>query len=337
MTSLERTLKFIKGEKVDRPPFHPIIMRWAAKYAGVKYRDFCLDYKSKCRAAIKCAEDFSIDWVTVMSDPFAETEAYGLKCEYPQDNLPEPVEYPYNDVSEIDKIGVIKTHENARMLARVHEVEEFSRLCKDKYLIVGWVEGPMAEYADIRGFANACMDLYDAPDKIAKAAKIITANAIDFVTYQVKAGAHCIGIGEAACSQIGPELYKELFFELDKAIVNHIHSLGAIAKLHICGNTTAILPDMIATGADIIDVDHLVGSMKPFVHLLKPTQVVSGNSDPVSVIQDGTPETIRNSVIKCYEETGHRCIVSAGCEVPPGTTVENFKAFRDAALSLAGL
>ncbi|MHB9126235.1 MAG: hypothetical protein ACYC4F_09845 [Armatimonadota bacterium] len=61
MTSLERTLNSIDGKPVDRPPFHPIIMQVAAKYAGIKYRDFCLD------------------WVTVMSDPYVEAEAFGLR------------------------------------------------------------------------------------------------------------------------------------------------------------------------------------------------------------------------------------------------------------------
>ncbi|TAL61805.1 MAG: hypothetical protein EPN88_14340, partial [Bacteroidetes bacterium] len=72
MTSLERTLAFLKGDQVDRPPFHPFIMRWAAKYAGIKYRDFCLDPFSKCKAMILCAKDFDIDWVVATSDPWVE-------------------------------------------------------------------------------------------------------------------------------------------------------------------------------------------------------------------------------------------------------------------------
>ncbi len=41
MTARARTLKFIRGEAVNHSPFHPIIMRWAARCADVKYRDFC--------------------------------------------------------------------------------------------------------------------------------------------------------------------------------------------------------------------------------------------------------------------------------------------------------
>ena len=64
MNGLDRTLAFLNGESVDRPPFHPIIMRWAAKYAGIKYREFCTVPGVKCNAMIRCARDFEIDWVT---------------------------------------------------------------------------------------------------------------------------------------------------------------------------------------------------------------------------------------------------------------------------------
>ena len=125
-----------------------------------------------------------------------------------------------------------------------------------------------------------------------------------------------------------------MFWEKEKKLVDHIHAMGAIAKLHICGNTAKIQPDMIKLGADIVDVDHLVGSMAPFAQYLGSEQVLSGNSDPVSVIQDGNAEKIFKSVQECFEQTGGRTIVSAGCEVTPETSIDNFKAFRQAALEL---
>ncbi len=64
--------------------------------------------------------------------------------------------------------------------------------------------------------------------------------------------------------------YNEFALEERKILVDHIHSKGALAKLHICGDTSSILPGMISTGADIIDVDHLVPSMSDFASLLDP-------------------------------------------------------------------
>ena len=84
---------------------------------------------------------------------------------------------------------------------------------------------------------------------------------------------------------------------------------------------------MIATGADIVDIDHLVPHMGDFISFMGKHQVFSGKSDPVSVIQDGSYDTIKQSVTDDIRETKGRCIVSAGCEITPGTTVENMKAF----------
>jgi uroporphyrinogen decarboxylase len=288
MNSLQRTQDFIDGLTVDRPPFHPILMRLAAKYAGIRYKDFCLDYRKKVEVNIRCAADFSYDWVNVMSDPYAEASAYGTGLTYPENNLPQVTEWLIKEIDDIDKIKLLNAEEQPRMKSRVDEVREFSRKVGSTQFICGWVEGPLAEYCDLRDVSPACMDLFENPDKIRKALDIITENAMMFAEAQVKAGAHCIGMGDAVCSLISPDLYQEFVFPLEKSIVDHIHSLGARVKLHICGNTSGILTDMVKTGADIVDIDHLAGSLADFINLFPERQVPSGNSDPVSVICNGT-------------------------------------------------
>ena len=327
MTGLERTLAFIKGEPVDHPPFHPIIMRWAAKYAGIKYRDFCLDPISKCRAMILCAKDFNIDWVTVLSDPWAEASAFGIQIEYPEDNLPVDIGGHLPDAIAATKIQHYNPLKNLRCHNRLKEIREFRRQLGNDLFIVGWVEGPVAEYVDLRRASDASVDFYLDPESVGKAMDIIIESAIGFITLQIKEGAHCIGIGDAFCSQIGPDLYNSFAYSRQKQLVEHIHSLGALAKLHICGNTEAILPSMIATGADIIDIDHLVPSMSDFAAFLGPGQVFTGKADPVTIIQDGTPEIITDTVIDDFKQSKGRCIISAGCEITPGTPVENMIAF----------
>ncbi len=68
--------------------------------------------------------------------------------------------------------------------------------------------------------------------------------------------------------------------------------------------------------------------------LLGDVQVFSGKSDPVSVIQDGTFAEIETSVQIDYTKAQGRCIVSAGCEIPPGTSVENMQVLCQSAFRL---
>ena len=330
MSGADRTIAFIKGERVDRPPFHPIIMRWAAKYAGINYRDFCLDPFSKCRAMVKCANDFGIDWVTVLSDPWAEASAFGIQVEYPEDSLPVDKGGHLPDAFTASKLHQYDPLENLRCHNRIKEIEEFRRQSGDDFFIVGWVEGPVAEYVDLRKASEASVDFLIEPEYVEKSMDIIVENALKFITLQINAGAHCIGIGDAFCSQIGPDLYNRFAFNRQKTMIDHIHNMGATAKLHICGNTESIIPSMISTGADIIDIDHLVPSMSDYVSLLSPFQVFSGKADPVTIIENGTDELIEKTVLDDLKQANGRCIISAGCEITPGTTVENMMAFESA-------
>ena len=59
-----------------------------------------------------------------------------------------------------------------------------------------------------------------------------------------------IGIGDAAASLISPAMFEEFAFPYQKRIVEAVHRAGARTKLHICGNTSAVLPQMIETGSD---------------------------------------------------------------------------------------
>ena len=266
-----------------------------------------------------------------MSDPWAEASAFGIQVEYPEDNLPIDKSGHLPDAKTASLIKHYDPMENSRCCNRVTEIKEFRKYVENELFVVGWVEGPVAEYVDLRGASEASVDFLMEPEAVEKAMDIIVECAMEFISLQIKAGAQCIGIGDAFCSQIGPELYNQFAFTRQKRLVDYIHSEGALAKLHICGNTGSILKEMIQTGTDIIDIDHLVPSMEDFVSLLSKYQVFSGKSDPVTIIQDGTPEIIKQSVKDDLKQARGRCIISAGCEITPGTSVENMRAFGLAA------
>ena len=87
-------------------------------------------------------------------------------------------------------------------------------------------------------------------------------------------------------------MFEEFAFPYQKRIVEAVHRAGARTKLHICGNTSAVLPQMIETGSDILDLDWMVdiGSAKRL--LQDKTTILCGNYDPVAVLLQGSPEKI---------------------------------------------
>lgn len=60
-----------------------------------------------------------------------------------------------------------------------------------------------------------------------------------------------------------------------------------------------------------------------------PTSVlVFGNLDPAKLIKTESPESIKTAVKKLRDETAeyNNFILSSGCDIPPGTPLENIEA-----------
>ena len=52
----------------------------------------------------------------------------------------------------------------------------------------------------------------------------------------------------------------------------------------------------------------------------------AGNIDPVAGVMQGSPALIRKHVMSTVEKVGMPYMVNAGCEIPPDTPHENFRA-----------
>ena len=88
MTPKERLLARIAGQPVDRIPNLNIVMLFAAQHTGYRYGDFCRNYQVLVDAQLKTAEDFGIDILSTMSDPYRESWDYGACVSFQPDDLP---------------------------------------------------------------------------------------------------------------------------------------------------------------------------------------------------------------------------------------------------------
>jgi uroporphyrinogen-III decarboxylase len=104
--------------------------------------------------------------------------------------------------------------------------------------------------------------------------------------------------------------------------------MGTRVRLHICGNTRAILAGMGRLGCEIVDLDY-PSPLSEGRAAMGPNQVLLGNINPVKVLRDGTPASVTDAIAECHREAGPRYIVGAGCEVPRETAHDNLRALCD--------
>jgi MtaA/CmuA family methyltransferase len=192
-------------------------------------------------------------------------------------------------------------------------------------IVEGWIEGPIAEAADLRGINTLMLDFYDDPAFVRDLFAFVVEMELRFAREQIRAGADLIGIGDAAASLVGTDIYNEFVWPFEKQLVDGIHALGGRTRLHICGNTRHHLAAMGRLGCHVVELDSLAPLDEARAQM-GPAQVLLGNVNPVSVLRNGTPESVTQAVAECHAQAGARFIVGAGCEVPRDTPDANLHA-----------
>ena len=329
MNSRERVLAHLNGQPVDRLPLMPITMQFACRQIGAKYRDYCADYRVLVEGQIHTAQAFGLDYVNTMSDPAREASDCGAVVEYFDE---QPVAIVEDRALLADKTGLARLKMpdplgGGRMHNGIKALGLFKEQIGRDKIIEGWVEGPIAEAADLRGINTLMTDFFDDPAFVRDLFSFVVEMELSFAREQVKAGADIIGIGDAAASLVGPGIYEEFVWPYEQQLVDGIHALGARTRLHICGNTRRIVGGMGRLGCNIVEVDSL--TPMALARAQMPQQIILGNLNPVAMLRDGTPEAITQAVKQCHQDAGGRFIVGAGCETPRDTPPANLRALCD--------
>jgi len=334
MNGRERILAMLAGAEVDCLPLMPITMMFAADQLGVAYGKYATDHRVLVEAQIVTAEKFDFDHVSCISDPAREAADCGGAIQY-FDNQPPAIDETralLADKTMLRRLQIPDSLGGGRMHDRVQAAALFQRRIGGQKLIEGWIEGPCAEGADLRGINALMIDFFDDPAFVHDLFGFVIEMELRFAKGQVEAGVELMGVGDAAASLVGPQIYEEFVRPYEQKLVDGLHALGVKVRLHICGNTRRILSGMGRLGCDLVDLDWMAPLQQARVEM-GGQQVLAGNIDPVKVLRNGTPESITAALAECQRQAGQRYIVAAGCEVPRDTPPQNVQALRDYARS----
>ena len=334
MNGRERVLACLNGEPVDSLPLMPVVMMYCADQIGVKYGEYVKDHRVLAEAQIETAAALDLDIVSNMSDPAREAADCGARVEFYEDQPAAIIESDalLADTKMLASLVIPDPNGGGRMHDAVCALELMKQRVGDEKAVMGWVEGPCAEAADLRGINTLMLDFYDDPAFVRDLFDFVVEMALQYARAQVEVGADIIGIGDAAASLIGPKFYDEFVWSREQRLVQGIQAMGARVRLHICGNTSRIVEGMGRLGCEIVDLDYFT-PVALAREAMGPSQILLGNINPVAVLRGGTPEAVTAAIAQCHREAGHRYIVGAGCEVPRDTPLANVQALTEYARS----
>lgn len=332
MESQARVRALIAGNPVDHLPVQPLIMQLAARHAGIHYNDYVTDPRRLAEAQVRIADDFGIDCLMTCSDPARElidiAAGDDSSVEW-ADSGPAIVESRalLLDGRRLSELRVPDPTAPGRMVERVRSIEMMRAAAGPGASIVGWVEGPLALGAEMRGLSALMMDIYEDPAFLADLFDFTSSVAMAYWRPQVEAGADTIGMSDAAASMMSPHHYETFVFPAQRRVVEDIKAVrpDVVVRLHMCGATDHLLPTMLRLPVDVFELDFPV-DLTHAREVLGAHRVILGNVSTVSTMLSGTPDDVYRAAAECHRICGPMHIVGTGCEIPPETPPQNLHA-----------
>lgn len=131
----------------------------------------------------------------------------------------------------------------------------------------------------------------------------------------------------ASGDMISPTTFEQ-FAEPDLgALINKTKAAGNHTMIHICGNTTPILPKIKAMAPHAFSLEAKVDLLVA-KGVLGGQVCVAGNVSPTEAFLTGSPDEVKAEAGNCLETRGNDpgYILTIGCDFPKDVPLDNIKA-----------
>jgi len=330
LNSLERVRNTVLGKPVDHIACQPMLMQFAASYSGMKFIDYTRDGRKMAEAQLRAMRDFDIDVLLTCSDPAREVIdiAGDGSIQWFENQGPAIQEEraALADKSRLKEFRLPDLDPKGRMYDRIIAIEIMRREVGQSNSICGWVEGPLALAAELRGINRMMTDFSDDPEFARDLLHFCADVAILYADAQIASGADTIGMSDAASGLLGPVLYKKFIVDEQMRVFKHIkqNHPAVLTRQHMCGRITKLAEDFATLPVDIYEIDFPSDLAR--IKQVVGDRVLSGNISTITDMFEGPPERVYDAVARCHAICGKYFIVNCGCEVPPASPNENLRA-----------
>lgn len=334
MTSKERTIAALSGKPYDRIPVNLLISDHAARVIGVSVGEYNNSARLLAKGQIAAWRRYGSDLVNTGPGLSGIPEAIGSKVAFP-DNTPYIAEFIVKEEADLDRLKIPDPEKDGRLPLFLEAGAIVVREVGDQVPVSMTTSGPFTTAANIRGTDIFLRDLHKNPGFAHRLLRFATESIVRFAERAIQVGVRP-GLADPTSSGtlISPRQFREFALPYLTETVQRITALaGGPPSLHICGNTSKIWEDMVATGAGILSLDDMVdiGEAKARVG---DKVALLGNVRPTTVMYLGTPDNVRDNAKECLAkawDSPKGYILGLGCGLPIDTPPANLHALVRAA------
>lgn len=338
LISVERTLKTLRHERPDRVPVSlPNFMVTARMVAPDAFADFFHSGEAMAEGQLAAWRRFGHDVLILENGTAALAEACGVKVVYQSETAPVAKEPAIRSLDEVANLRVPDPYRDPILSELLKATRIVVKETARKAFVMGRADqGPFSLASEIRGMEAFMIDLAsgEQPEKVHQLLDYCRQVVTRFALAQVEQGAHCTSIGDSPSGPdvLSPRFYRKYAWPYVKQMADELNAQGVLLSYHICGNATAIIGDMVASGAPMIELDQKADQKKAKSAALGKATLV-GPVDPNAVMALGSPDEVTEACRVAIENMaeGGGFILGPGCALPATTPDENIDAMIEAA------
>ena len=326
-----RFVKACRAEPLDRTPvwFMRQAGRYMAEYRAVRKHhsliEICKKPELAAEVTITAAEILGVDAAIIFADLLLPLEVMGLPFHFSAGEGP-VIEQPLRTAADVQRL---QTDRSAELGYVSEAVGLVGKHFGTRLPVIGFCGAPftlasyMIEGGGSRHYLNTKKMMYSSPaawdELMRKLVAVVSAYAVE----QVKAGADAIQIFDSWVGCLSVEDFGRYVLPATTDLVGKIKKTGA-PVIYFGTETTALLPLLRQTGADVIGLDWRVPLDQGWQSL--GGGAVQGNLDP-TLLFAAWPELKSRAeqiLLRAAGRPGH--IFNLGHGILPETPVENVKA-----------
>ncbi|WP_425446522.1 uroporphyrinogen decarboxylase family protein [Dethiothermospora halolimnae] len=336
MTPNERLNAFMTGKPMDRILAMPVACSMSGLALGMTHKEKRSSALNEAMAQIACYERFGNDLTVIEYGLHGVGAALGSEMSDPEDSVPAIMKYALDDLNEVDKLDMSKLELKNDKAFQLHM--DAAKIVIDK---IGHevpngilISGPFTAAASIYKTENLLRATRKNPEKLHELIKFCTEGLKMICREFIKTGSLILLCDPIASGTIlRQKQYREFVLPYTIDLMKDIHEAKGMVCYHICGDTTAIVGDMVKSGCDMLSIDNRV-DLEYTKNLVGDKVPILGNVDPVEVLILGDTDDVDSAVRECIQKTyDSPCgyILASGCDLSGGVPLENIDQFMASA------
>jgi len=303
----------------------PILTYPGLQITGKTIKDVVTDGSAQYELIKAVSDRYPTAGAVSIMDLSVEAEAFGSEIKYSDNEVPNVVGRLVVDEKSIDELQVPDLTKG--------RIPEYLKACKlsaknIKRPVFGGCIGPFSLAGRLFGMTEIMTAMRRKPDMIHLLLEKCTTLILEYNKAIKKTGVQGVIMAEPAAGLLSESFCQKFSSDYVKKIVDAVQDENYLVILHNCGQTKHLVNSMLSTGAEGYHFGNAV-DMADILPQIPQDKLVGGNIAPVDVFKNGSVYSVIKETMSLLEKSKEypNFFISSGCDIPPGTPLENVDAF----------